>query len=196
MNLPELIIPKNLLAKRPKLLSYICRKIFKAIGWQVVGKIPENKNIMVAVGPHTSNWDFVVGMLFVFGWDARINWIGKHSIFKPGVNRLFRKVGGIPVNRSAPETLMEDIRKVTDEYKNYILAIAPEGTRKKVDKLKSGFIRISNQLQCDIMLAGLDFKRKMIVINEHFHPSGNLDMDVSAVREYFANFGAKKTNNF
>jgi len=121
---------------------------------------------------------------------------GKHTIFKPGVNRLFRKVGGIPVNRSAPETLLEDIRHVTDEYKNYILAIAPEGTRKKVDKLKSGFIRISNQLQCDIMLAGLDFKRKMIVINEHFHPSGNLDIDISAVREYFTNFGAKKTNNF
>jgi 1-acyl-sn-glycerol-3-phosphate acyltransferase len=196
MNLPELVIPKNLLAKRPKFLAYICKKIFKFIGWKVVGQLPENKNLMVAVGPHTSNWDFVVGMLFVIGWDARINWIGKHTIFKPGLNKIFRKVGGIPVNRSAPESLLQDIKKVTDEYQNYILAIAPEGTRKKVQKLKTGFIRISNQLQCDIMLAGLDFKRKMIVINESFIPSGNFDLDVIQVREYFANFGAKKVNNF
>lgn len=196
MNLPELVIPKNLLAKRPKFLSYICKKIFKFIGWQVVGHLPENKNVMVAVGPHTSNWDFVVGMLFVIGWDARINWIGKHTIFKPVINKIFRKVGGIPVNRSAPESLLHDIKKVTDKYQNYVLAIAPEGTRKKVEKLKTGFIRISSQLQCDIMLAGLDFKRKMIVINEYFSPSGNFDADAITVREYFANFGAKKVNNF
>ena len=196
MNLPELVIPKNLLANRPKFLAYICKKIFKCIGWKVVGQLPENKNIMVAVGPHTSNWDFVVGMLFVIGWDARINWIGKHTIFKTGFNKLLRKFGGIPVNRLAPETLLEDIKAVTDHYKNYILAIAPEGTRKKVDKLKTGFIRISNQLQCDIMLAGLDFNRKIIVINEYFYPSDNLEVDGYKVREYFANFGPKRKNNF
>lgn len=196
MNLPEIVIPKNFLAKRPKSLSFLCRKIFKLIGWKALGTIPENKNLMVAVGPHTSNWDFVVGMLFVIGWDARINWIGKHSIFKPGLSKLFRRFGGIPVNRENSENLMEEIHQVINQHKHYIIAIAPEGTRKRVEKLKSGFIRISNQLQCDIMLAGLDFKRKMIIINDFFQPCGDLELDLAAVKSYFANFGAKRKNNF
>jgi len=196
MNLPELVIPSNFLAKRPKFLIFICRKIFNLLGWRALGNIPRNKNFLVAVGPHTSNWDFVIGMLFVIGWDARINWIGKHTIFQPLFSPLLKRLGGLPVDRSNPENLFNDIKNVIKNHENYLLAIAPEGTRKKVHKLKTGFLRISDQLQCEILLAGLDFGSKTITINDIFKKTGSLRSDTELVKEYFKSFTPKKINNF
>ena len=100
-------------------------------------------------------------------------------------------MGGIPVNRANPEALKNEIYNVTEKYKGFIIAIAPEGTRKKVERLKSGFLRIANETNSKIMMAGIDFSNKTIELGDFFSPSGDVDKDLKFIKEYFSNFAGK-----
>jgi len=124
--------------------------------------------------------------------DINLHWIGKHTIFKKGFRRLLRKMGGIPVNRSNPAALKNEINNVTEKYKGFIIGISPEGTRKKVEKLKSGFLRIANDTNSKIMMAGIDFSNKTIELGDFFSPSGDVDKDLIFIKEYFSNFVGKR----
>ena len=101
-------------------------------------------------------------------------------------------MGGIPVNRANPEALKNEIKNVTDRYKGFIIAIAPEGTRQKVERLKSGFLRIANETNSKIMMAGIDFSNKTVELGDFFSPSDNVEQDLEIIKEYFSNFGAKR----
>jgi 1-acyl-sn-glycerol-3-phosphate acyltransferase len=100
-------------------------------------------------------------------------------------------MGGIPVNRANPEALKNEIHNVTDKFKGFIIVISPEGTRKKVERLKSGFLRIANETNSKIMTAGVDFSKKTIELGDFFSPSGDVEKDLKFVKEYFANFTGK-----
>ena len=192
MNKYKTFIPDHLRANRPRILRFIGKAAMKITGWKTVGHFPRDERVVLVVGPHTSNWDFVVAMSAVLSWDINIHWVGKHSIFKKGFRRLLRKMGGIPVNRTNPEALKNEIYNVTEKYKGFIIAIAPEGTRKKVERLKSGFLRIANETNSKIMMAGIDFSNKTIELGDFFSPSGDVDKDLIFIKEYFANFAGKR----
>jgi len=164
----------------------------KMTGWKTVGHFPRDKRVVLVVGPHTSNWDFVVAMSAVLSWDINIHWVGKHSIFKKGFRRVLRKMGGIPVNRANPDALKEEIVDITNKYKGFIIGLAPEGTRKKVERLKTGFLRIANDTNSKIMLAGIDFSNKTIELGEFFSPSGDVEQDLNNIKHYFSNFSGKR----
>ena len=91
-----------------------------------------------------------------------------------------------------PEALKNEIYNVTEKYKGFIIAIAPEGTRKKVERLKSGFLRIANETNSRIMMAGIDFSNKTIELGDFFSPSGDVDKDLKFIKEYFSNFSGKR----
>ena len=101
-------------------------------------------------------------------------------------------MGGIPVNRAEPKELKNEIHNITEKYKGFMIAIAPEGTRKKVEKLKSGFLRIANETNSKIMMAGIDFSKKTIELGDFFSPSGDVDKDLKFIKEYFSNFSGKR----
>ena len=164
----------------------------KITGWKTVGHFPRDKRVVLVVGPHTSNWDFVVAMSAVLSWDINIHWVGKHSIFKKGFRRVLRKMGGIPVNRANPDALKEEIVDITNKYKGFTIGLAPEGTRKKVERLKTGFLRIANDTNSKIMLAGIDFSNKTIELGEFFSPSGDVEQDLNNIKHYFSNFSGKR----
>ena len=188
-------IPKGFRANRPKALQWLGRTVLSFFGWKVNGAISEEhagQKLVVIVAPHTSNWDFVLAMSLILSLDVHIHWVGKHSIFKKGFRRLLRKMGGIPVNRANPEALKNEIHNVTEKYKGFIIAIAPEGTRKKVERLKSGFLRIANETNSRIMMAGIDFSNKTVELGDFFSPSGNVEKDLKFIQEYFSNFSGKR----
>ena len=160
-------------------------------GWKITGHFPKEQRVVIVAGPHTSNWDFVLAMSLILSLDVNLHWVGKHSIFKKGFRRLLRKMGGIPVNRANPEALKNEIHNVTEKFKGFIIVISPEGTRKKVEKLKSGFLRIANETNSKIMTAGVDFSKKTIELGDFFSPSGDVEKDLKFVKEYFANFTGK-----
>ncbi|MDB4043276.1 1-acyl-sn-glycerol-3-phosphate acyltransferase [Gammaproteobacteria bacterium] len=192
MNKYKTFIPDHLRANRPRILRFIGKAAMKITGWKTVGHFPRDERVVLVVGPHTSNWDFVVAMSAVLSWDINIHWVGKHSIFKKGFRRVLRKMGGIPVNRANPDALKEEIIDITNKYKGFIIGLAPEGTRKKVERLKTGFLRIANDTNSKIMLAGIDFSNKTIELGEFFSPSGDVEQDLNNIKHYFSNFSGKR----
>ena len=196
MNKHKTFIPDHLIANRPKVLKLIGKLAMKVTGWKTVGDFPKDERVLLVAGPHTSNWDFVLAMSLILSLDVNFHWIGKHSVFKKGFRRLLRKMGGIPVNRANPAALKQEIQNVTDKYKGFLIVIAPEGTRQKVKRLKSGFLRIANETNSQIMMAGVDFSNKTIQLGDFFSPTGNVEQDLESIREYFSNFSGKRPEFF
>ena len=184
--------PEHLRARRPRLITWLGKFLMKISGWKTTGNLPEDQRVVLVAGPHTSNWDFVLAMSLILSLDVRIHWVGKHSIFKKGFRRLLKKLGGIPVNRINPEALKGEIYNITKKYKGFAIAISPEGTRKKVERLKSGFLRIANETNSKIMMVGVDFSNKPIVFGDFFNPSGDKDKDLRFIKDYFDNFTGKR----
>ena len=185
-------VPQHLKANRPKFIVKISSWVLNSRKWKIDGAIPEDKRVVLVIGPHTSNWDFIIGVLVILSLDAKINWIGKHTIFKRGFKSLLTRLGGIPVNRQDPSELFSKIKAITEKSNGYLIGMAPEGTRKKVLKLKSGFIRIAKQTNSKIMLAGIDFQKKIVNLDRFFTPTGDLNNDLRYVQDYFSHYSGKR----
>ena len=183
--------PEHLRAHRPRVVRWLGKFLMKISGWKTTGQLPKDQRVVLIAGPHTSNWDFVLAMSLILSLDVRIHWVGKHSIFKKGFRRLFKKMGGIPVNRVNPQALKTEIYNITERYRGFIIAISPEGTRKKVERLKSGFLRIANETNSRILMVGVDFSNKTIDFGDFFNPSGDMDKDLKFIKDYFGNFTGK-----
>ena len=196
MKTNKTFIPDHLIANRPKVLKLIGKLAMKVTGWKTVGDFPKDERVLLVAGPHTSNWDFVLAMSLILSLDVNFHWIGKHSLFKKGFRRLLRKMGGIPVNRAKPAALKQEIQNVTDKYKGFLIVIAPEGTRQKVKRLKSGFLRIANETNSQIMMAGVDFSNKTIQLSNFFNPTGNVEQDLESIKDYFGQFAGKRSELF
>ena len=188
----QIAVPQHLKANRPKFIINISTCVLKFQKWKINGAIPEDKRVVLVIGPHTSNWDFVIGVLVILSLDAKINWLGKHTIFKRGFKSLLIRLGGIPVNRQDPSDLFSRIKVITEKSNGYLIGMAPEGTRKKVLKLKSGFIRIAKQTNSKIMLAGIDFQKKIVNLDKFFTPTGDLNDDLLFVQDYFSRYSGKR----
>ena len=183
--------PEHLRAHRPRVVRWLGKFLMKISGWKTTGHLPRDQRVVLIAGPHTSNWDFVLAMSLILSLDVRIHWVGKHSIFKKGFRRLLKKMGGIPVNRLNPQALKTEIYNITERYRGFIIAISPEGTRKKVERLKSGFLRIANETNSRILMVGVDFSNKTIDFGDFFNPSGDMDKDLKFIKDYFGNFTGK-----
>ena len=192
MNNPLIQIPEQFRASHPILLQKIGKFFLTITGWKFKGDIPRSDRIILVAGPHTSNWDFLLALAFIFGLNLNVFWIGKHTLFKNGFSKIMRKLGGIPVDRASPELLMNEVSYIVKKQQGVIIAISPEGTRKKVERLKSGFLRIAKTTNSQILLAGIDFESKLIHLGKLFQPSGNTESDLLNVHNYFRQFKGKR----
>ena len=192
MNNPLIQIPEQFRASHPILLQKIGKFFLTITGWKFKGDIPRSDRIILVAGPHTSNWDFLLALAFIFGLNLNVFWIGKHTLFKKGFSKIMRKLGGIPVDRESPELLMNEVSHIVKKQQGVIIAISPEGTRKKVERLKSGFLRIAKTTNSQILLAGIDFESKLIHLGKLFQPSGNTESDLLNVHNYFRQFKGKR----
>ena len=192
MNNPLIQIPEQFRASHPILLQKIGQFFLTITGWKFKGDIPRSDRIILVAGPHTSNWDFLLALAFIFGLNLNVFWIGKHTLFKNGFSKIMRKLGGVPVDRASPELLMNEVSHIVKKQQGVIIAISPEGTRKKVERLKSGFLRIAKTTNSQILLAGIDFESKLIHLGKLFQPSGNTESDLLNVHNYFRQFKGKR----
>ena len=185
-------IPEKFHANHPVFLQKIGKYFLSITGWKFKGDIPKDDRILLVAGPHTSNWDFFLALIFIFGLNLNVYWVGKHTLFKNGFSKMMRKLGGIPVNRASPELLMDNVSAIVEKHKAVIIAMSPEGTRKKVKRLKSGFLRIAKATNSQILLAGIDFESKLIHLGELFEPTGDSETDLLIVHNYFRQFKGRK----
>ena len=188
--------PEHLRANRSAFSQWFGRTILKLFGWHVEGQIPNLKRILIIGAPHTSNWDFVYAMATILGLNLRLRWLGKHSIFKPGVRWFMKWLGGIPINRSKPQDIVKNIAKLVEREKGIVIGLAPEGTRNKVEKWKNGFLRIAKKNNCVIQLGALDFANKRIVLGKLFEPTGDNEADIAAIIDYYQQFTGKYPDQF
>jgi len=166
------------------------------MGWRVEGSIPDLKRFILIGAPHTSNWDFVLAMAAILGLNLRMRWMAKHTIFKPGVVWFMEWLGGIPTDRTNPKMIVDNVARIAKREKGVIIGLTPEGTRKKVEKWKTGFLRIAKALDCPILMVGLNFPGKIIFIGDLFHPSGDNDSDLVAIKEYYGQFQGRHPSRF
>ncbi len=188
VRISESQIPERLRGKRSILLRKIARFGINISGWTIKGMVPDEERIVIIAAPHTSNWDFVLAMLAIFGLNIKLRWLGKHSIFKPGFKNFFKWLGGIPVYRDNPSNLIDNVVKIVKKEKSIVIAMTPEGTRKKVKRWKTGFLRIAKQTHSKILLISIDAPTKSIEIGKIFNPTGNSEDDLAFIQKYYSSF--------
>ena len=156
------------------------------IGWRVDGDIPNLPRFVLIVAPHTSNWDFVIciGTKLALSLDA--HWIGKDTLFRFPLDAVLRSLGGMPVDRSSPNAVVQQIVDRFAERPRMIFALAPEGTRKRVERWRTGFYHIARTAGVPIVPVALDWSARAVRIMPPFAPTGAAEADISAIQGLFA----------
>ena len=159
---------------------------FRLLGWKIEGAFDENiKKCVAMVLPHTSWHDFYLG-IFTRGISGlEINWVGKKELFRFPFGFYFRWMGGEPLDRSGSLNKVDAIAKIFEKYDEFRLGIAPEGTRKKVNELKSGFYYIAVKANVPIIPVAFDFGRKTVNIGMPFYPTNNYENDLKILLNHF-----------
>mgnify|MGYP001218085918 FL=1 len=192
-------IPQSFRAYRPKFIRWLGRSLLYVLGWKVLGSIGEEhaeKNLVVIVAPHTSNWDGILGVAAIAGLDARISFLGKDTAFKYGLGAFLKYMGGIPIDRSNPGGVINDAIEKIRRINGTLLGMSPEGTRSKVDAWKTGFLRIAKGIDANIIPASLDFAKKEVLLGKTFTPTGDNKKDILSLQDYYKGFTAKHPEKY
>lgn len=159
---------------------------FKLLGWSFKGEFPSHLNkCVIAVVPHTSWWDFLLGLLIRKVWNEEINYIGKKSLFDSPFGWFFKWTGGAAIDRSKSNDTVSAVTKVFESKETFRLALSPEGTRKKVDKWKTGFYYIAKAAEVPILLVAFDYGKKEIKISKPLFPTSDIENDFKVYQNFF-----------
>lgn len=177
-------VPLNMPRLGNRFSRAIGRGLLRLLGWTLEGELPNEKKIMVALAPHTSNWDFIVAMPAIMGVGVKISYLMKKEAFFWPLAGLWKWLGGIPTDRSAAGGVVEQVASYYTEHDKCWVAITPEGTRSKVDKWKTGFIRIAHRSNVPVLVIAFDGPGKRIVIDKMFHSQGDYENEADELRDY------------
>ncbi|QOI98270.1 MAG: 1-acyl-sn-glycerol-3-phosphate acyltransferase [Flammeovirgaceae bacterium] len=171
------------------MFRWLAKFILMVLGWQTkpLGAFPVNeKKYVVIVAPHTSNWDFVIGVLYrsVLRLE-HARYLGKKELFRPPFGFIFRWLGGTPVDRTSSQNAVEEVVKLFNANTEFALALSPEGTRKRVDRLRTGFYNIAKQANVPIVMVALDFGNKQVIFSEPFKVTDNPAADFEKILSFF-----------
>lgn len=172
-------------------LRIVSRLVLRMTGWRVLGPLPDLRKYVVIAAYHTSNWDFVIGICAAFLLKIKAYWIGKDSLFRPPFDRFFSWLGGIPIDRGRNQNTVDRIVQVFGEHRDMIIALAPEGTRKRTRSWKSGFYHIAVGANVPIVMAFIDYPSKSCGIGEVLHPTGDLETDMKRISAFYSRFAGR-----
>lgn len=166
--------------------SSISKFILRMAGWKLVGEYAGDikKKVMIAA-PHTSGWDLPLGLLVRSAIKAKIQFVGKDSLFKPPFGWILRALGGVPVDRSKSNNFVEGVVQIFSEREKFNFFLAPEGTRKKVEKFKSGFYYIAVKAKVPIQMMKLNYKERLLEFVEPYYPTGDFENDMKYIEGQF-----------
>lgn len=166
-------------------MRWLSYRIFTALGWRIEGELPDAPKMVIIGAPHTSNWDFFLFLAVIYHFGIKVSFLGKAPLFRWPFGFMFRKFGGIPVERSK-SGLVDQVASAFDAHKGMILVVAPEGTRAAAASWRSGFVEIAHGAEIPVVFAGVDGPSKTIVISppEKVGPDRGEFMD--RVRAFYA----------
>lgn len=163
----------------------------KLFGWKIVGQLPQEKKYVVVVAPHTSNWDFMVGLFARFAVGVKIHFLAKDQLFFFPLGPILKILGGAPVDRSKKNNNVDKVVELFRSRDEFKLAITPEGTRGRVTRWKAGFYYIACKAEIPLALVALDYATKEIRLREAFYPSGNIDQDFPEILNYYRSINGR-----
>ncbi len=177
------------------MFNYLCKIVFKLLGWKVIGTLPKtlNKAIFI-VAPHYTWFDFFIGLGSRATLGIAIGYLGKKELFD---NKLFGwffyGTGGHPVDRFSKNGVVGSVTELFESKKELFIAMAPEGTRKNVEKLRTGFYYIALEAKVPLIFVGFEFPTKTVIFNEiPFYVTGNWEMDLKEIKAYFKTIKGKQ----
>lgn len=177
-------------------MHWLSVRLLRALGWRIAGTPPAIPKYVLIAAPHTSNWDFPYTLMVCFALRLQVYWMGKASLFPPVLGRIMRWLGGIPVNRSQRNNLVDSTVAAFDNSKQLIVIVPPEGTRAKVTHWKTGFYHIAVGAQVPIALGYLDFARKEASIARLFEPTGDIEADMKEIKAFYVGIRGKNQQQF
>jgi len=159
--------------------------ILKKLGWTLEVDLPDIDKFVAIAAPHTSNWDFPLGILSAKAINLKVHWMGKHSMFRWPYGWFFRAIGGTPIHRDGGKNYMQQMADLFNRSEHLVLALAPEGTRSKTDHWKTGFHSIARAANVPILMAYLDYGIKQVGIGGMFYPGDDIEEDFKRIREFY-----------
>jgi 1-acyl-sn-glycerol-3-phosphate acyltransferase len=166
-------------------MQKLSRWLFKLLGWQLVGSLPDRKKYIIIAAPHTSNWDLIICLIARASLAVKVEFFAKSQLFVFPFNYLFKALGGTPVERTHHHNLVDAAVKLFHARDSLILGLAPEGTRSPVKRWKYGFYHIAHNANVPIVMLGLDYASKALRISEPFWTSGDIEADFAKIIAYF-----------
>ncbi len=176
---------------------YIEKKIFSLLGWSAEITNPLPDKCVICIAPHTSNWDFIYGILFKRAFRLKINFFIKKEWMTFPFGLLMRRLGGIGIDRKGKNSITDIIAKEFEGHSIVRMAITPEGTRSLNKNWKKGFYYIALKAKVPVVLGTIDYKNKKITINDkQIIPNGDIDTQMAEIKSYYNNVTAKNPNKF
>ena len=174
---------------RNRFIESLGRAILRAFGWRMVGGFPDIPKAVVIAAPHSSNWDGLLGFGAKFGMGVKLSILGKDALIRiPLLGRILRWQGVIPVDRSAPHGVVGQAAQAIRDADRMWYAIAPEGTRRWVDRWKPGFWHIARNAGVPVIPAYFDYANKVIGIGPAFELSDDMQADIARIQRWYQPF--------
>ncbi|MGI1678736.1 MAG: 1-acyl-sn-glycerol-3-phosphate acyltransferase [Cellvibrionaceae bacterium] len=179
---------KNIPDEMPRMhsepVAKFYRWVFNVIGWRFFGEIPKVKKAILIVAPHTSNIDFFIACFAKFALRLKASYIMKKEAFFWPFKNFLIGIGGIPIDRKNPTKIVSQVKAELNQKDKVWVVITPEGTRKKVEKYKTGFVRIAHAANVPIVVVGFDYQKKAVVFSKLVEATGNHDKDADELYHF------------
>jgi len=174
----------------------LCTRFLKLFGWSynLQSEIPDK--CVICVAPHTSNWDYVIGMFFYKSIGGNPHVLMKKEWFFFPLKYLLKSLGALPVNRKIRTSVSDQMVEVFNSREHFQLVISPEGTRSKNTQWKTGFYYIAINAGVPITLAYIDYSKKEIGVKNIFYPTGDFKIDIEKIKSYYTDVQAKYPKRF
>jgi 1-acyl-sn-glycerol-3-phosphate acyltransferase len=179
------------------MFGFIWKSVWKLSGWKIAGQFPrQHKKMVIIVAPHTSWKDIFVG--FAARNELKIynaKFLGKKELFDGPFGWLFKWLGGTPVDRSSKHGMVDQVADLFNNKESFILGLSPEGTRRRVDRLRSGFYHIAKKAVVPILPVGFDFENKKLIIGDLLMPGNDETADMKKLINFFATIKGANPDN-
>jgi 1-acyl-sn-glycerol-3-phosphate acyltransferase len=166
--------------------------LFHRSGWRFEGKLPNVPKAVIIVVPHTSNWDFAIGVVAMFALGFRVSFLGKHTLFRWPLGIIMRWLGGVAIDRRRAAGVVDQIIAEFDRHQKLVVAVTPEGTRGRVAQWKTGFYRIAEGARLPIVPVSFDYGGRVIRFGDPLRPSGDLQSDQELLEGFFVDVTGRR----
>ncbi len=181
----------TIIGSRFNLTRIFSRIVLFFMGWRIRSvSLNQSKYVMIGVY-HTSNWDFFIGYLVMTAIGLKLSWVGKHALFRKPYGWFLGWIGGIPVNRELTTNFVDQVVKKFNSVDQLIVAMAPEGTRKKAERWRTGFYYIAKGAQVPVIPGYLDYSKKVGGIGKPIHLTGDIEADFKKFQEFYSRITGK-----